>query len=59
MPVIKSATYERKLEVERDQRITRERQGLYAIKRFGLDLAKMKPVSITSRATCDEDVVTE
>jgi len=56
--LIQSATYQRKLEVDRDERLLRERRATLACIYFSLDPAVFAPVSITSVATCDEDVVT-
>lgn len=49
--VIQSATYQRKLEVDRE--VLEDK----ALKKFGLRREDMKSESVTSVATCDADVV--
>ena len=55
--LIQSATYQRKLEVDREVTDRHNREDI-ALAMFGLRREDMRPISITSKATCDEDVVT-
>lgn len=44
-------------EYDRDQRLLAERRAALACRKFGIDPSMLRPVSITSRATCEADVV--
>ena len=54
--LIQSATYQRKLEVDREVTDRRKWDDL-VLAMVGLRREDMRPVSITSVARCDEDVV--
>lgn len=45
-------------EFAREERLLAERRAALACRKFGLDPNLLRPVSITSRATCDEEIVT-
>lgn len=44
-------------EFAREELLLAERRAALACRKFGLDPNLLRPVSITSRATCEEDVI--